>query len=93
MNTNEIEARRQKSREWNEWRKKVGYNLKPGWEERRAKREANKRKRETRAKGLQQQYVLKLIDAGKSQSEVAALLGVSPAMICRLVSERRVLAA
>src|SRR6516164_7262303 len=36
-------------------------------------------------------HALELIDAGKSQTEVAEVFGVSPATICRLVSERRVL--
>lgn len=40
-----------------------------------------------------QTHALELVDAGKSQTEVAQMLGVSAATICRLVAERRVLAA
>jgi len=40
----------------------------------------------------QQTHALEMIDAGKSQTEVAEVFKVSPATICRLVSERRVLA-
>jgi DNA invertase Pin-like site-specific DNA recombinase len=36
-------------------------------------------------------HALELIDAGKSQTEVAEVFRVSPATICRLVAERRVL--
>ena len=39
----------------------------------------------------QQAHALEMIDAGKSQSEVAALFKVHRSTICRLVSERRVL--
>lgn len=39
----------------------------------------------------QQTHALELIDAGKSQTEVAEVFGVSPATICRLAAERRVL--
>jgi DNA invertase Pin-like site-specific DNA recombinase len=41
----------------------------------------------------QQSHAREMIDAGKSQTEVAQLFRVSPATICRLVAERRVLAA
>jgi DNA invertase Pin-like site-specific DNA recombinase len=40
-----------------------------------------------------QTHALELVDAGKSQTEVAQMLGVSAATICRLVAERRVLGA
>jgi hypothetical protein len=36
---------------------------------------------------------LELIDAGKSQSEVAGIFHVNRSTICRLAAERRVLAA
>jgi len=35
-------------------------------------------------------HALELLDVGKSQTEVAALFGVSPATICRLSAEKRV---
>jgi hypothetical protein len=41
----------------------------------------------------QQAHALAMIDEGKSQSEIAELFGVHRSTICRLVSERRVLAA
>ena len=41
----------------------------------------------------QQTHALSMVDEGKSQSEVAELFGVHRSTICRLVSERRVLAA
>ena len=41
----------------------------------------------------QQQHALSMVDEGKSQSEVAELFGVNRVTICRLVQERRVLAA
>ena len=39
----------------------------------------------------QQREALKMVDEGKSQSEVAELFGVHRSTVCRLVSERRVL--
>jgi DNA invertase Pin-like site-specific DNA recombinase len=36
-------------------------------------------------------HALELLDAGKSQTEVAEVFGVSPATICRLAAERRVI--
>jgi Homeodomain-like domain len=41
----------------------------------------------------QQEHALGMVDSGKSQSEVAELFKVHRSTICRLVSERRVLAA
>lgn len=41
----------------------------------------------------QQQHAIELLNSGKSQSEVASVFGVHRSTICRLVSERRVLAA
>jgi DNA invertase Pin-like site-specific DNA recombinase len=41
----------------------------------------------------QQAHALSMIDEGKSQSEIAELFKVHRSTICRLVSERRVLAA
>jgi DNA invertase Pin-like site-specific DNA recombinase len=40
----------------------------------------------------QQAHALELVDSGKSQSEVAEVFKVHRSTICRLVSERRVLA-
>lgn len=39
----------------------------------------------------QQTHALEMLDAGKSQTEIAALLGVSASTVCRLSQERRVL--
>jgi DNA invertase Pin-like site-specific DNA recombinase len=36
-------------------------------------------------------HALELLDAGKSQTEVAEVFNVSPATICRLAAEKRVL--
>jgi DNA invertase Pin-like site-specific DNA recombinase len=41
----------------------------------------------------QQTHALEMIAAGKSQTEIAEVFGVSPATICRLVAERRAIAS
>jgi DNA invertase Pin-like site-specific DNA recombinase len=57
----------------------------------RARLEGRVGGRRAKLSAKQAAHALELIDAGKSQTEVAEVFGVSPATICRLVSERRVL--